>query len=365
MPVTLFLAGDVMTARGVDQILPHASDTELRETYVKSADVYVELAERAHGAVPAPVDPSYIWGDGLEALERVRPAASLVNLETSVTVSDDFWPGKAVHYRMHPGNVECLAAPQIDVCSLANNHVLDFGRAGLAETLDVLRHAGIATIGAGRDLEEASRPARRDLGGGARLLAFAVGTPSSGIPNEWAAGPSRSGVLLLGDLSLETADDLTAQVRAHKAKGDVAIVSIHWGSNWGYDIFPDQVAFARRLVRGGVDIVHGHSSHHVRSVEVHDGKLILYGCGDLVTDYEGITGHAEWRGDLGGMYFATVSPDDGTLVSLRIVPTQMKKLRLRRAERDDVDWLRDRLDRISRPFGARFARDGDTLVLAQ
>jgi poly-gamma-glutamate capsule biosynthesis protein CapA/YwtB (metallophosphatase superfamily) len=257
--VKLFLAGDVMTGRGVDQVLPSPSDPELRESFVQSARTYVELAEAAHGPVPAPVEPAYIWGEALAALERFAPDASIVNLETSITRSSNFWPDKPVHYRMHPGNAGCLEAARIDACTLANNHVLDFGRAGLLETLGVLRARGIAAAGAGRDLDEARRPVRLELGRGAALLVFACGSTSSGIPSDWAAGPSRPGVHFLPDLSPVTAEELAAAARSAKRPGDLAVASIHWGSNWGYEIAPEQVAFAHALVSGGFDIVHGHS----------------------------------------------------------------------------------------------------------
>lgn len=361
--VTLFLAGDVMTGRGVDQILPHPCGPELRESCVDSARTYVELAEHAHGRVPAPVDPSYIWGDGREVLERFMPAASIVNLETSITVSNDFWPRKAVHYRMHPQNVRCLEAAGIDVCALANNHVLDFGRSGLMETIQTLRAAGIQSVGAGHDLEEARGPVRIAVGRNAAVLVFAFGSVSSGIPYEWAAGPSRPGVHLISDLSAATANDITDRIRRNKQPGDIVITSIHWGSNWGYELSPEHTKFAHALICGGVDVVHGHSSHHVRPVEIHDRKLILYGCGDLVTDYEGIRGHEEWRGDLGAMYLATISARDGTLMHLRVAPMQMRRMRLARPSSDDVAQLQTTLNRISRPFGIWFEREEPSLLV--
>ena len=358
-PLTLFLAGDVMTGRGVDQILGHPGDPRLREAFVHSARTYVALAERAHGPVPAPVGPGYVWGDALAVLEPLAPAASIVNLETSITTSDEFWPEKAIHYRMHPDNVGCLRSARIDVCSLANNHVLDFGRSGLLETIEVLRRAGIGSPGAGRDLEEAWRPARVDLGGGATLLVLACGSATSGIPPEWAAGPERPGVALLSDLSAAAADEVVERVGSVKGRGDVAVASIHWGSNWGHAIPLEQATFARRLIDGGVDVVHGHSSHHVRPVEVHRRKLILYGCGDLVTDYEGIGGMEAWRGDVGALYLATLSRRGGELLDLRVVPMRMERLRLTRVEPADEEWLAAELDRIGGPFGTSFERRAD------
>ena len=156
--LTFALAGDVMLGRGIDQILAHPGDPTLREGYVRDARDYVAFAEEASGAVPRPVDPTWPWGDALEALDDAAPDVRILNLETSITTSDDFASGKRVHYRMHPDNVGALATARPDCTTLANNHVLDFGRAGLAETLAVLSGAGLSAAGAGRDEDVARRP---------------------------------------------------------------------------------------------------------------------------------------------------------------------------------------------------------------
>ena len=130
--VTLFVCGDVMTGRGVDQILPYPGDPRLREAYAEDAQAYVRLAERANGPIPRPAGFAWPWGAALEILDAAAPDVRLINLETAVTRQGDFAPGKAVHYRMSPGNLPCVAAARPDVCALANNHVLDFGRTGWA-----------------------------------------------------------------------------------------------------------------------------------------------------------------------------------------------------------------------------------------
>ncbi len=293
--VTLFLCGDVMTGRGVDQVLPHPGDPGLRETYVGDARAYVRMAERANGRIPAPAGFAWPWGDALRMLDDLAPDVRVINLETSITRSRRFAPGKAVHYRMSPGNLPCVAAARPDACALANNHVLDFGRRGLEDTLDALSGAQLPAVGAGRDTGDARRPVAVAVSGGKRVLIFSCGAASSGIPAGWAATPGRPGIDFLPDLSDATADDVTGRVRAAKRAGDVVVVSFHWGSNWGYDVGADQVRFAHRLIDGGVDLVHGHSSHHPRPVEVFRGKLVLYGCGGCIDDYEGITGHEEYR----------------------------------------------------------------------
>jgi poly-gamma-glutamate capsule biosynthesis protein CapA/YwtB (metallophosphatase superfamily) len=364
--VTLFLCGDVMLGRGIDQVLPHPGDPTLRERGIRDARIYVELAEAVNGPIPRPVDFSWPWGDALLVLDEAAPDVRVVNLETSITRSDEFAPGKGVHYRMSPANIPCLAVAQPDACVLANNHVLDFDHRGLEETLDVLAGAGLQAVGAGRDVGEARRPAAVGLDGGGRVVVHAFGTMSSGIPSRWAATGDRAGVDLVPEPSSASAAEFVTRIRRVKRSGDVVVASVHWGSNWGYDVPRDQVSFAHRLVDGGVDVVHGHSSHHPRPVEVYRGRLILYGCGDFIDDYEGIPGHEEYRSDLRLLYLASVEADTGKLVGLQMAPMQARQMRLRHASRADARRLRAVLDRVSRSFGPRIeaAPDG-TLVLRQ
>ena len=350
--VTLFLCGDVMTGRGIDQVLPHAGNPQLHEPQMDSALAYVDLAERNSGPIPRAVDFDYVWGDGLEELEREAPAARIANLETAITSSDDWWGGKGVHYRMHPDNAPCLTTANLDCCVLANNHVLDWGYLGLQETLDTLKACGVATAGAGADLGAAQAPAEIETGLGGRVLVFGIGVASSGIPVRWGATGDRPGVQLLSDLSIAAVESLAAQVGQVKRPGDIAVASIHWGENWDYRIPPAQTQFAHALIdEAGIDVVHGHSSHHIKAIEVHSGKLILYGCGDLLTDYEGISSYREFRGDLGLMYFPVVDADTGRLERLRMTPTQMHRFRIQRASREDALWLAALLNRLSKGFG--------------
>ena len=347
----LFLCGDVMTGRGIDQVLPHPGDPTLYEPYMTSARGYVELAERANGPIPKPVPFDYIWGDALPVLERTRPDLRLINLETAVTAHDAPWPGKGIHYRMHPANTPCLTAAGLDACVLANNHVLDWGRPGLDETLGVLGQAGLATAGAGADGEAAAAPAAFPLPGGGRLLVFAFGVGDSGIPEEWAATGDRSGVNLLPDLSGRTVAAVAETIARWRREDDRVLASIHWGGNWGYAIPEAHRRFAHGLVReAAVDLVHGHSSHHVKGIEVVDGRLILYGCGDFLNDYEGIGGHERFRDDLTFMYLPTLGPD-GRLHSLHLVPMQIRRFRLEHADPADAAWLKGVIDREGRPFG--------------
>jgi poly-gamma-glutamate synthesis protein (capsule biosynthesis protein) len=361
--LTLFLSGDVMLGRGVDQILPHPGNPRLYESQVRDARIYVDLAVRANGSIPQPVDWLWPWGDALQLVEYADCDARIINLETSITTSDDYVPGKAVHYRMNPANAPALAAIRPDVCILANNHVLDFGRRGLLETLDVLAAAELPIAGAGRSLREAQSPAIITIPKtGRRILVFAFGSPSSGTPSDWAATDNTPGVHVIPALSDAAADELSRQVLRARQPGDLTVVSAHWGGNWGYRVAADQVRFAHRLVDAGVHMVHGHSSHHPRPIEVYRGKLILYGCGDLVDDYEGIGGHDQYRHDLRLLYLPRLNPISGELVEFRMAPLQARQMRLHRASRRDAVWLRAVLEKVSRRFGSRIDLGSDGML---
>jgi poly-gamma-glutamate capsule biosynthesis protein CapA/YwtB (metallophosphatase superfamily) len=350
--VTLFLCGDVMVGRGIDQILPHSGDARLWETHVRDARTYVTLAEEVNGPISGPVDFGWPWGDALPVLDEVAPDVRLINLETSITRSDDVAHGKAVHYRMTPENIGCLTVARPHVCALANNHVLDFGYRGLEETLHALSAATIAAAGAGGDASRAKQPAIATVPGG-RVLVCAAGTQSSGIPPAWAATRDRAGVHLLPEVSIAAADELADRLQQAKRPGDIAIVSIHWGSNWGYEVPTDHIGFAHRLIDRGVDLVHGHSSHHPRPIQVYRGKLILYGCGDFIDDYEGIGGYEKYRDDLRLLYFATLEQATGRLVGLRMVPMQARQLRLCHTSAEDTEQMRSLLNGIGNRFGSR------------
>lgn len=360
----LLLMGDVMTGRGIDQILPEPVDPAIHEPAMESALGYVELAEAVSGPIPRPVPWSYVWGDLLAELAQRPPHLRIANLETTVTRSER-WLAKGINYRMSPGNLPVLRSIGLDAVALANNHVLDWGAEGLLETLERLHAAGIATAGVGRDLEEAGAPAVLAVPGGGRLLLFAVAHGSSGVPEDWAAGPGRPGVALLPDLGAAVLAELSARIAAARRPGDRVILSIHWGSNWGYAVSEAQRRFARGLVeRAGVDLVFGHSSHHPRPVEIRSGRAIVYGAGDVLNDYEGIGGYEAFHPDLVLAHLPTLDRRDGTLVAYEARPLRIRRFRLERAAPEDAARLARILDRESRPFGTAVRLEAGRLVIA-
>lgn len=357
--IRLFLCGDVMTARGIDQILPNSVDPILYEGYVKDARDYVKLAERKNGKILKPVSYNYLWGDALKIWKKMLPEVKIINLETSITTNNKPWPGKGINYRMHPKNVAILTTATVDYCSLANNHTLDWERPGLTETIETLKNAGIAFSGAAQNIEEAAKPAIISIKNG-RLQIFSFGAESSGIPNSWAAQKQLSGLNILPN-NVDVASNLIKeQVKAIKKKNDIVVFSVHWGGNWGYDIPSNHKILAHEIIdNAGVDIVFGHSSHHPLGIEVYKNKLIIYGAGDFINDYEGIQSHEEYKGELSLMYFPLINLTNGELISLRMFPMEIKKFQLHNASKLDAIWLQNSLNREGKKLNTKVILNND------
>jgi poly-gamma-glutamate capsule biosynthesis protein CapA/YwtB (metallophosphatase superfamily) len=362
--IRVLLCGDVMIGRGIDQILPDPCPPGLHEDYASSAADYVNLAAQDSGLIPAPADLAYVWGAALDMLREKRPDAVVVNLETSITRSEAY-ETKGINYRVSPRNSRCLQSFAVGCCALANNHVLDWGRAGLLETIDTLGEMGIKATGAGRDLREARSGAIMDVAGKGRVIVFSFAFPSSGVPFHWAATGDVPGVNLLPDLSAKSLALVCAAMKGVRQSGDILILSLHWGPNWGYEVSEEQRRFAHAVIDSAdVSVIHGHSSHHAKAMEVYKNRLIMHGCGDFLNDYEGIEGYEAYRGDLSLMYFADVDEESGNLVGLEMAPLQIRQFRLERAKPADVDWLVGILDRESAPFGVRVTKSAIGALVA-
>jgi poly-gamma-glutamate capsule biosynthesis protein CapA/YwtB (metallophosphatase superfamily) len=352
-----------MLGRGIDQILRDPCQPTLHESYVKDAREYIMLAEQRSGKIPRGVDPAYPWGEALAVLDAAQPDARVINLETSITRSDDFDRDKGIHYRLSPENATCLSAARIDACALGNNHVLDWGERGLCDTLATLDRLQIAHCGAGRDLDEAMRPAVLDLGDRGRIAVFSVASTDGGAPPWWAASAGRPGVHLVGQLDAQEMRNLRRMIEAWRSPGTRVVLSIHWGPNWGFSTPHAHRRFAHWMIDdAGVDVVHGHSSHHIKGIEVHHGQPILYGCGDLLTDYEGIIGHEAYRGDLSLLYLVTLDAT-GSLAKLEMAPMRSYRFQLVHAGAYETRWLAIALAHCGAELGTSVAIGDGRLIL--
>lgn len=316
---TLALGGDVMLGRFVD----------------------VTLNERG---------PRYVWGDVLPLLHSVD--LRLVNLECALTRHAGRWGEKAFYFRADPNNgVAALQLAKIDCVALANNHVLDYGEAGLRETIRVLDDAAIARAGAGEDERQARAPtllAARD----ARVAVVSF----ADHPAEWAAGARTPGI---NYVRLENG---VAQVRetlaAARAEADIVVASFHWGPNMRARPSEAFRAFARAVVDAGADVFWGHSAHVVQGVELRGGRVILYDAGDLLDDY---AVDADLRNDRSALFLVRLR---GRVIErVEIVPVRIHEEQVNLAVGEDREWFASRFRELCRELGTAATDEADRLVV--
>lgn len=246
--IRLLLAGDVMLGRQVNRMLRTCP-------------------------------PEYPWGDTLPIFRDAD--FRVCNLECSITGRGEPWPAKVFHFRTDTRNVSVLGAAGINCVSLANNHTLDFGYEGLADTLQILSAARIHHAGAGMTGAAAFAPALATVRGiKIAVLAFTDNEP------QWEAGETTPGIAYVPvDFEEDRARRLFDAIHAAKSHSDLVIVAAHWGPNWGYTPQPRHIPFAHRMIDLGADIIFGHSGHVFQGVEVYRGRPILYCTGNFVDDY--------------------------------------------------------------------------------
>jgi hypothetical protein len=370
---TLNFVGDVMLGRLVDQLWPqHVDNAHERRVVSYFIERYPHLANYTHR------DP---WGTALPLFHDAD--LNLINLETSATTTNDPWPSKAFNYRMHPANAAALREARIDYACLANNHTLDFGSDGLVETVWTMKENKIAFAGVGETTDESRRPAILRLPRCADVAhhghAHAQGQDEPGNsytvhvyaasdhPRDWAVVPS----FHLIDYTPRTREHLLTLLTSHtpdKPIPDLKIFSIHWGPNYTWQPAEKIRSLAHFLIdECGVDIVHGHSSHHVQGVERYHRKLIIYGCGDFVDDY---ALNEEYRNDLGAVWRVCVREEQDeenvevescrlVLDRLEIFPTRCDRFQVTLLDPDDDDhlWVQRKITRLSEDMGTTVRRD--------
>lgn len=312
--ITLAFTGDVMLGRGVNQ----------------------RIGELGY---------AYPWGD---LLPDLRAADILFcNLETTLTRHTNAVP-KVFNFRADPDRARSLVAAGVDICSLANNHILDFGIEGMRETLDVLQSNDIAGVGAGSNLAAASTCVVLERDG--LRIGFIAGTDNEPT---WAADAETPGTHFV-----TVTDSAAVEQIAHNAaqQVDVLVYSTHWGPNYRQAPPRSFQRFARRMIDAGVDIVHGHSAHIFQGIEVYKDGVILYDTGDFVDDYRV---DADLRNDRSFLYRVTLSASK--VQALELIPTRIDQCQVNRAPRVDARASRSRLQKLCKPFGTQLVEKGDRL----
>jgi poly-gamma-glutamate capsule biosynthesis protein CapA/YwtB (metallophosphatase superfamily) len=294
-------------------------------------------------------DPRDLWS---QEVREVAESCDLVVANLECCVSQRGEPterirGKPFFFRAPRTAIESLRAANIGVAGVANNHALDFEREALLDTLDLVSGAGVDTVGAGRDVEEARRGAVVPVEG-ARLGVLAV----SDHPSEFEATEDAPGIAY-ADLSRRLPDWVAEELARLRSAADLVLAFCHWGPNMTAAPARWQLRTAERLAEAGADLVAGHSAHVFHGVGWSGRGPVLYDLGDALDDY---AVDATLRNDLGLM--ALWRPGGGD-DELELVGLFLDFCRTELANGEDAEWIARRLEHACGELGTDVERIGE------
>ncbi|MEE9614399.1 MAG: CapA family protein [Thermodesulfobacteriota bacterium] len=227
----------------------------------------------------------------------------IVNLESPLTEREKAFMEKEYVFKAGAGAAEALKAGGVDVATLANNHIMDYGAAGLGDTMARLDGLGIAHGGAGRTLEEARRPAVVEIKG----VKVAVLAYSNTLPEEFYAGKRSPGT------AYGRPEHVRADVRKAAGEADIVIVSFHWSEEGLKEPKDYQRELAHTAIDSGARLVLGHHPHVVQGAEFYNDGLILYSLGNFVFGSYSLKGPE-------GIIARVVFTEDGSVKSAGVIP---------------------------------------------
>lgn len=256
-----------------------------------------------------------IYGDTLDILKKSDMVIG--NLESTITDSDDM-EFKTFNFMVNTKYARALIMNDNMFLNMANNHILDYKERGALDTIKVLKRVGIKHAGAG--LKDESR----------KHVVYRIKNRTIGIyscadyPKEWESTDDRVGI---NYVDMNNYEEIITDIERIKGSVDILILSIHWGRNKVRGVEEKYRRFADRVLKAGVKIIHGHSSHHVKCIE-HDKKnnyVVMYGMGDYVNDY---AIDEEYRTDLGMIVNVTINKK----MEVEVIPTKIENRQVNVAE---------------------------------
>jgi poly-gamma-glutamate synthesis protein (capsule biosynthesis protein) len=196
---------------------------------------------------------------------------SMVNLENPITQRTQRVK-KEFNFKMNPKYLGVLQSAGIDIVTVANNHIFDYGSEGLLDTIHSLDSVGIKHVGAGRNLDEARRCALFEIKGLRIGFLGYFGSGAFAATSNQAGVAPRSTSMMINDIqSLKQID-----------KADYVVVNIHWGTEKALYAEEWQVNLAHSVVDAGADLVVGHHPHVLEGIERYKNAFIAYSLGNFL-----------------------------------------------------------------------------------
>ena len=198
---------------------------------------------------------------------------SMANLETTFTFSDSAQP-KMFTFKADPAYVKVLKNGGIDIVTIANNHIYDFGQEGLINTMAYLDSAGIAYVGAGINKQLAHRPVIKNVKG--IRIAF-LGYYGLKRHSDSHPATDDSAGTALRKLKLIRRD-----VKALRDSVNLIVVNFHWGLEKEHVPQEEQIYFAHKTIDYGADLIIGHHPHVLQGIERYKNRYIVYSLGNFI-----------------------------------------------------------------------------------
>ena len=266
---------------------------------------------------------------------------TLVNNEFTISDRGEPLEGKYYTFRSSPANVSLLTEMGVDIVSLANNHVYDYGARAFADTLEILEGAKIAYIGAGRNIDEASEP-RYFIVNGIKI-AFVAATRAEKMLLTPQATESASGVL-----RTYKPDRFLAVIAEAKTNADFVIAYPHWGTENTHVLEQAQTEQARQYIDAGADAVVGSHTHCLQGIEYYRGCPVVYSLGNFWFNHEdGDTALLEIDIDVNGLSLKLIPCLQKGGVTSPAKGVEKERI-LRYMENISADVIIDESGRISR-----------------
>ena len=257
---------------------------------------------------------------------------------------------KPYTFRAHPFTVEALTDSGINLVSLANNHILDYGVDALEDTLELLEEQGIAYTGAGRNEAEARKGVTLELGGVKTTVLAYSGVFRHGYP-EWRAGPENPGTLYYCEREQFITDIEKARCRA-----DVVIVSLHFGEEYSHQVTDEQRETSRLAVDSGADLVLGHHSHTPQGIELYRGRPIVYSLGNFLF-------YPFSKSICNETYVLQTRVGQKGIESLRLIPVLLGNSQPYPAAGEEAARLRTLLTGLLEDLGTAWEIEGEAIVI--
>jgi len=269
---------------------------------------------------------------------------TILNLETSVTTGGKKWPNKQFNFRSNPNSIKGMAESGVDVVTLANNHILDYGYSGLLDTLKCLDKYNIKYTGAGKNKKEAIEGVIvEEKGVKIGILSFSRVIPDM----KWYATCKRSGLVSGYDYYV---GEMTKKIAEMKEKTDIVILSIHWGVERSTTPRKNEINLAKKAIDSGADIVMGHHPHVLQGIEVYNGKPIFYSLGNFVFN----SGSKEGNNTMIGQ----VTIADKEIQSINIIPCKIDNGRPIPLEGKEKVEAINNINKLSKSFGSKVNGEG-------